>query len=129
MVKQWMKIVVLLSSMAAFWCFADNFLAPEKAKPIARRTPAQMKQELVELMADIIEAESVLIEKSACIQRMLCAHMRAYARGDKKSFIAGASMADLQKAVKLLRNEKARQVKEKNIVDQLSSEMCTFLNT
>lgn len=121
-----LKIIFLLTSMAAFWCFADNFLVPEK--PLGRRSVQQMKQDLVELMADIIEADSVLIQKKASIQEVLCAQMRSYARGDKKSFIAGASMADLQKAVKLLRDEKARQVKEKNFVDQLSREMRTFLN-
>lgn len=128
MTNPWLKIIFLLTSMAAFWCFAaDNFLAPEK--PAGRRSVQQMKQELVELMADIIEGESALIEKRASIQQVLCAQMRSYARGDKKSFIGGASMGDVQKVVKLLRNEKARLVKEKNFVDQLSREMRTFLNT
>lgn len=67
-------------------------------------------------MGDIIESESVLIQKRASIQQQLCVHMRAYAGADKKSFIGHASVNDLQKALKLLRSEKARQVKEKKML-------------
>lgn len=126
MLNQWMKIALLLCATAAFWCFADNFLAPEK--PVARRSAQQMKQELVELMGDIIETESALIGQRAALQKKLCTHMRAYAHGEKKSFVARASVHELQRVIKVLRAEKDLLLKEKNRSERVKQEISSLLN-
>ncbi len=125
--NQWLKITFLLSMMAAFWCFAENFIVEEKPAP--RRTIAQLRQEVMELMGDVIEQEAHLVQAHARLQGTLCSSLRAYARGDKKSAFARVSNADLLKMAKLLRHEKERQIKEKNFVEQLSKDMRTFLTS
>lgn len=126
MINGWMKIALLLTSMAAFWCFAETFLVTEK--PAAQRTAQQLRQELAHLMGDIIEVESELIQKNAALQQSLCAHMRSYASTERKSFIGRASTKELQSALKLLKSEKARLLKEKKNVERLSKEMSSFLS-
>ena len=44
--------------MVVFWCMAENFLVSEK--PERRKTPHSFKQEIIELMGDLLELESRL---------------------------------------------------------------------
>lgn len=107
---RFIKLSLFCISTAVFWCMAENFLVSEK--PERRKTASQLRQEIVELMGDVLELESAYVETKGQIQQVLCKHIRSLAENDKKSSFAKAPLCDLQQSLKMLRQEKSRYEKE-----------------
>lgn len=103
------KSLIVIVSLAACWCFADTFLLEEKPR---RRSPAQLKEEIIDRMGIVLEQESKSIELRAQIQQWLCKQIRGYAQGDKNCFLKNASIPELQKLLKRLMMEQERHTKE-----------------
>ena len=94
--NQWMKIIFFIIEMAAFWCFAENFIVEEK--PAHEGRSAQLRQEVMELMGDIIEQKGPSCT-SACSYAghavcIVCVPMPV---AIKNQFIAHVSMPIFQK--------------------------------
>jgi hypothetical protein len=98
------KIVFLLVTIAC-WAVAENFLAPEKQLRVSGR---QIQDEIIELMAQLIEQKSTLVEKEAQVQQMLCKKVRAYAQHDTKNFLRKTSLKELRAFAAKLEEEKRR---------------------
>lgn len=106
MVKKSLIVIVLLG---VCWCFAETFLLEEKPR---RRSPAQLREEIIDRMGTFLEQESKSIELKAQIQQRICKHIREYAQSDKNSFLKNASTQDLQRILKRLVMEQERYTKE-----------------
>lgn len=104
------KLLLLVVSMAVFWCMAESFLVTEK--PERRKTPAQIKQEIAESMGNLLERKIETIETIAQIQQVLCKHIRALAENDKNSEFKNAKIRDLQGILKTLHQENERCERE-----------------
>ena len=104
------RSVVLISLLMGAWCCAESFLITHK--PEKRRTAGQLKEDIVEVMAELLENQTVHIELSAQIQNVLCKHIRAIAHQDKGSSFKKAGVPDLHRLLKQLQNECERYRKE-----------------
>ena len=103
------KSLIVIALLGVCWCFAETFLLEEKPR---RRSPAQLKEEIINRMGTFLEQESKSIELRAQIQQRICKHIREYAQNDKNSFLKNASTQDLQKILKRLVMEQERYTKE-----------------
>ncbi len=92
------------------WCFAESFLVQEKVE--RRKTPQHMRQEIAEILAEVMELESAYVATKGQIQQELCKHIRSIALNEKNSFFRNASLRELQNSLKLLRHEKERYEKD-----------------
>ncbi len=123
------KILIVCSSLCIFWCGApgeaESFLIQEK--PERRKAPQQLRQEIAEIMGDILELESEYVATKGQIQQELCKHIRSIAENDKKSLFKTASSRELQHIIKMLRQEKERcekeLVRDKRFLTSLRSNM------
>ena len=108
---RYIKILLVLVSMAVFWCLGESFLVQEKME--RRKTPGQLKQEIAEVLADIVEQESAAIETKAQIQQVICKLIRSIAENDTTTTLKKAKVRDLQSLLRLIRQEKERSDKER----------------
>jgi tRNA C32,U32 (ribose-2'-O)-methylase TrmJ len=93
MLKTILKIGFLLAGAFAFWCMAEDFLAtPAQEK---RKSLSQLRQEIVEVLATLVQQESKSIELTAQVQQELYRHIEEIAQGEKKSFFSVASREQL----------------------------------
>lgn len=119
------KFLILLITMAVFWCFSESFLVPEK--PMRPRSTQQLKQEILEVMGCLAEQESQAIEVKAKIQQNLYKYIRACAGGDKKSFFSRLSAQQLQSILKLVQDEKARYEREKGNEQRFLASLSSYM--
>ncbi len=117
------KIIFLLVLTGAFWCFSntdkssESFLMPTERRE-RKKTASQLKQQIVEIMGDLIMDESSATKANAEMQLELCKYLQSYAKtvntgsSKKGDFFSRASVRDLHKMLKLLTREKERQERE-----------------
>lgn len=104
MYKKYGIIVVLLMVGALF---AESFLITEEKTE--RRVPAHhLRNDIIELMGDLVECESALTELKAQFQQKLCKHIRAAAENQKDTFLKKRTLPELHKLKKMLQQEKQR---------------------
>ena len=105
-----LKMIVAFVLLMGAWCCAESFLMTHK--PDKRRTPGQLKEEIVEAMGELLENQAMRSEVNAQIQQALCKHIRAIAHQDKASYFKAAGIADLNRILKQLQEENLRCRKE-----------------
>lgn len=108
--KQNFKVLFFVFLPLAFWCAAENFLVTEK--PERRKTPGQLKQDIVESMGTLLEKKIETVEIIAQSQQVLCKRIRAIADNDKDSEFKNAKIRDLQGVLAMLRQENERCERE-----------------
>ena len=88
------KLLILLSSVFIFWCIAkqaneqmksdtESFLIADE--PQRRKNPSQVRQDIAQIMGEILELESACIAIKAQIQQELCKHIRSIAENEAES--------------------------------------------
>jgi len=109
------KLLLLVSSISL--CCGESFLAPEK-----RRKPSamQLKQEIVETMALLVEEESRAIERRAQIQQVLAKLIRAYTENSPLKGDRAEMLVRLQK-------ERERYIREYALEGQFFRFLTTIL--
>ncbi|MBA3954326.1 hypothetical protein H0X48_03360 [Candidatus Dependentiae bacterium] len=113
------KTIIALSLLAlsagVYVCLAESFLAA----PVARkRTAGQIKQEAMELYADILLSTSKNIETSAYLQQQLCARIQEIAENNKQGIFVSLQYNDMEKCVQELKNIQAQQEKSAHALKQ-----------
>jgi tRNA C32,U32 (ribose-2'-O)-methylase TrmJ len=104
------KLVLLLTFAFAFWCVAEDFLVTH---PHAKRKSlSQIRQEIVETLASLVQQESKSIELQAQVQQLLYKYIEELAQGEKKSFFATASRDQLLKYLQVLNERKSLNERE-----------------
>jgi ATP phosphoribosyltransferase len=117
--KTILKIGFLLAGAFAFWCMAEDFLAtPSQGK---RKSLSQLRQEIVEELATLVQQESKSIELNAQAQQELYRHIENIAQGEKKAFYSKASREQLQQCLHMLKQRK--EINEKQL-----GELTAFLS-
>lgn len=103
-------VLIVFCAGFMFWCGAENFLA--SPGPAKRRSCNQIRQDIGQFLADILQKESKLIEKKAQLQQALCNRVGELIENDKKSFFAQASAQELQLCLQKLKSICETQEKE-----------------
>lgn len=102
--------VGMLCLVVGAWCLADSFIIKEK--PATRRTRQQMKQEISQLMASLIEQSSLSLEREARIQQRLCKEVRTFVEGTQDSMLNKGSIKDLEHLQAGLNKELRRRTEQ-----------------
>lgn len=95
--KYYVKIGVMVAVFISFLCLAESFLVTQK--PVRKKTPAHLKQDIIESMGVLLENHAALITLQGQIQLELCRHIKSLAEQDKTSFFKMASVQELQKVL------------------------------
>lgn len=89
------------------YCTAESFLV-NRSKP---KSIGRIKQEIVEVLADLLQQECKIIELKAQIQQNLCKCIGQLAENDKSSCFAKSNKKELQAIL-----DKLQSIKESNNV-------------
>lgn len=103
--------VLLIVAVGVYKCVvAESFLVA----PVARkRTSGQIKQEAMELYAEILVRTSKNIETQAYLQQQLCARIQELADSSKQGVFVSLQYNDMEKCVQELKDFLRQQ--EKNL--------------
>jgi hypothetical protein len=91
-------------------CFAENFLA---STPLKRRhTVSQIRQDIVETLADILMSTSKSIELQSQVQQELCLRIQELTQATKQGPIHNLNNKEIEQYLIALKNIKTKKEQE-----------------
>lgn len=98
------SLLLIVISLGIGYCTAESFLV-QRSK---NKGPSvnQIKQDIMSVLADLLQQESKSIELKACIQQSICKCITQLAENNKDSEFSKANRSELQLTLDKLQNIK-----------------------
>ncbi len=105
------KCFFILSLLGTVFVFRNNMLAENflASRTKRGRSPGQLKQDIMQSLANILQQECKLIELQSRIQQELCKNISGLAESSKESSLASSNRYQLQESL-----DKLSEIEYKN---------------